>query len=142
MPRAICNMASKKLAPMDRTRRFRLRRIALRIAPDCLAFLRAWLSGSWPRRSTEVPPVSSARRADSSASLMAPRPVADFHFGPPLGEQHPREIAEPPLRTQRGTGLGEKAYAEVEGADDIGGASEDSRERWIAVCLFQKAPGA
>ena len=70
------------------------------------------------------------------------RPVADFHFGPSLGKKHAREFAEPPLCAQRGAELGKKAYAEIESANDIGGASEDSRDSRIAACLFQKAPGA
>jgi hypothetical protein len=76
-------------------------------------------------------------KADGFLSLPhGSRPVADFRFRPPLREKHAREIAEPSLRTQCGAGLGEKAYADVEGADNIGGATEDSRDgRIIVPCL-------
>lgn len=66
------------------------------------------------------------------------RPVADFRFRPPLREKHPREIAEPSLRAQLGTGLGEKAYADVEGANNIGGASKYSRSSRIPMPCFGK----
>ncbi len=63
-------------------------------------------------------------------------PVADFHFGPGLGEENPREVAEPSLVAQRHAGCSQKSNAEVERPDDIGGTAEGSGGGGIVVSAF------